>query len=111
MVLSLHRDLDSLVGICGSFDWDIMDSPIPTPLGDESLGATPVVGSVIPNGWKNILVGSKVANVHMADPKIAHNDNGLVISFLDTLVDSVTSSLKLWVVRRFVAFRPTIEMV
>ena len=83
----------------------------PTPLGDSSSGAIPMDGRVIPNGWKNALVGTNVANVHMVDPKIAHSTNGPVISFLDTLVDSVTSGLKLCVVGRFVAIRPTIEMV
>ena len=103
-MLSLQRDLDASIGICRCTAWDVMDSLVPTPLGDESLSATPTAGNVIPNGWKNVLVGNKVANVLTMDPKIAHNDKDLVISFPDTLVDSITSGLKLWLVGRFVAF-------
>lgn len=47
----------------------------------------------------------------MVDPKIAHSANGPMVSLLNTLVDSVTFGLKLCVIGRFVAFRPTIEMV
>ena len=62
-------------------------------------------------GWKNALVGSHVVTISMEDPKITHSANETVISLLDTLVDSVTFGLKLCVVGRFFAFRPTIEMV
>ena len=111
MLLSLPRDFDVSNGKCGVVDLETKALSGPTPLGDGIPAATPMEGSVTPNGWKNALVGTKVARVPMVDPKIAHSTNGLVISFLDTLVDSVTSGLKLCVVGRFVAFRPTIEMV
>lgn len=59
----------------------------------------------------NALVSSQVVRDFAEDPKISLGANGLVISLPNTLVDNITSGLKLCVVGRFVAFRPTIEMV
>ena len=89
--------------------------------GPTLLGNGELVGSLMEGrqkmiegtlgGWRNALVGSQVVSVSMEDPKIAYSANGPVISLLDTLVDSITYGLKLCVVGRFVAFKPTIEMV
>ena len=56
-------------------------------------------------------MGSSVANVSTEDPNISCGIDGLVISLPNSLVESVTFGLKLCVVGRFIAFRPTIEMV
>ena len=88
----------------------------PTLLGDGKPIVAPTEGRKKltvgnPARWKNALVGTNVARDSMEDPKIAHSANEPMISLPDTLVDSVTFGLKLCVVSRFVAFRPTIEMV
>ena len=103
----------------GAIDPEMGTIPTTAPLGDGTPSASNalVIGGKeltfkITLGWKNALVGTNVTGqLTMEDPKVAHGTNGQVISLLDTLVDTVTSSLKLCVVGRFVAFRPTIEMV
>lgn len=62
-------------------------------------------------GWKNALVGPPVVSVSTKNPKIVHGANGPVISLSGTLVDNITSGLKLCVVGRFFSFRPMIKMV
>lgn len=123
MVLVLCRDLEDTRDGCGSMGDLGMSSIDTVVLGSGgSTGGPPKGGQMLANGsltgWKNALMGSSGTNAHSEgtkenseDPKIAHGFDGPMISLPDSLMDSVTSGLKLCVVARFVAFRPTIEMV
>lgn len=109
-------ELEILTDGCGVIDLKMKTISGPTPLEDGKYVGGPIedrknlmVG--IPVGWKNALVGTNAVRDSIGDPKIAHSANAPVISLSDTLVDSVTSGLKLCVVSRFFSFRPIIEMV
>ena len=63
------------------------------------------------SGWKSTLVGTTMSNSNTKNPKITRGQEGPVIALPDSIMDNVTSGLKLCVVGRFFAFRPTIDTV
>ena len=63
------------------------------------------------SGWKSVLVGTTMSNSNIENPKITRGKEGPVIALPDSIMDNVTSGLKLCVVGRFVSFHPTIENV
>ena len=63
------------------------------------------------SGWKSALVGTTMFSSVIENPKVTHGEDGPMIALPDSVMDNVTSGLKLCVVGRFVAFRPSIEAV
>ena len=116
MELVLCMDLEDTMDGCGSMGdvgniyFNIVALGSDGPPGFPLDGGQKLENGAL-SGWKNSLVGSSVANISMKDPKIAHGIDGPVISLPNSLVENVTFGIKLYVVGRFVAFRPTIEMV
>ena len=62
-------------------------------------------------GWKNALVGTTKSSPVTENPLVTRGQDGPVIALPDSVMDNVTSGLKLCVVGRFVSFRLSIEAV
>lgn len=62
-------------------------------------------------GWKEVVPGEKVAHILLKAPKVINSDEGVEIVAFDSLVDSVSTNLKLCLIGRLFVFLPSIEMV
>lgn len=60
----------------------------------------------VPKGWKNVVLGENMTHVPLEAPKVISGQEGVEIIVPDSLVNSVSTNLKLCLIVRFVAFRP-----
>ena len=62
-------------------------------------------------GWKEVVSEEKEAFILVEAPRVISSEEGVEILVPDSLVDSVSSNLKLCLIGRFFFFRPSIEMI
>lgn len=60
---------------------------------------------------KGALAGNSKSVILTLLPNVTNSEEGLEIGLLDSIMDNIVSSLHLFLVGRFLAFRPTIDMV
>lgn len=63
------------------------------------------------NSWKGALLGNSKLEPQTLQPKVTIGEEGPEICLLDGIMDNIASSLNRCLVGRFLAFRPTIDMV
>ncbi len=56
-----------------------------------------------------MVFGEKMTHVPLEAPEVISGDERVEIVILDSLVDSVSANLKLFLIGRFVAFFPSIK--
>lgn len=61
--------------------------------------------------WKGALVGNTKSRSSNLLPKVTAGEDGLEICLPNNIMDNIASSLHLFLVGRFLAFKPTIDMV
>ncbi|XP_057872573.2 uncharacterized protein LOC131078814 [Cryptomeria japonica] len=71
----------------------------------------PLPGEGQESSWKGALVGNSKSEISMLLPKVTNGEEGLEICLPDSIMDNIASPLHLCLVGRFLAFRPTIDMV
>ena len=55
-------------------------------------------------GWKEVVLGEKEAFIPVESTKVISSEEGVEIIVLDSLVDNVSTNLKLCLIGRFVSF-------
>ena len=62
-------------------------------------------------GWKEMVIEEKEAFILVEAPKVISGEEWVEILVPDSLVDNVSTNLKLCLIVRFIFFFPSIEMV